>query len=128
MQYMEHKEHFLQHINNMANVFKFTVENTRENGSKPILDILVTPEHNGTLTSSFCRKPAHTEEYMHWDSYHNIEAKYRVITLLTHRAKTVSFTPELFRTEIQHIREVLTKCKFPSWAIDRRECQKHSTK
>ena len=34
------------------------------------------------------------------------------------KAKTVCPTPEPLRTEHQHLMEVLTKCKCPSWALD----------
>ena len=36
----------------------------------------------------------------------------------THTAKAVSSTPELLRTEKQHIWKVLTNCKYSSWALD----------
>ena len=28
-------------------------------------------------------------------------------------------TPELLKTEQQYLKEVLTKCKYPAWALDR---------
>ena len=34
-------------------------------------------------------------------------------------AKTVCSNQELLRTEPQHIREALTKCRYPTWALDR---------
>ena len=47
-------------------------------------------------------------------SHHNLAAKYSVIGTLTHRAKTVCTGPELFSKEIQHLREALSKCKYPN--------------
>ena len=127
--FTEQKEQFLQHINNTDNAIKYTVEDTRENGSVPFLDILVTPEHNGTLVTSVYSKATHTDQYLHWNSHHHIEDKYSIINTLTHRVKTGWSTPELFRREIQHMGDVLTKCKHLSWAIDGMECKtfQHNT-
>ena len=46
IQYTEHREEFLPHINNADSVIKVTVKDTRTNGSVPFLDTLVTSEHN----------------------------------------------------------------------------------
>ena len=51
-------------------------------------------------------KPTHTDQYLEWDSHHNLSAKYSVIGILTHGAKTVCTGPELFQKEIQYLREV----------------------
>ena len=84
MQYTEHREQFLHHINNIDIALKFTVDDTRENDYLSFLDILDTPEHNGTLTPSIYSKPIHTDQYMHWDSHHHIRAKYIIIDTLMH--------------------------------------------
>ena len=80
----------------------------------PFLDALVTPEHNETLATCIYRRPTHTEQYLHWNSHYHIGAKYSVINTLTYKAKAVSSTPELLSTAKQHIREVLTDCKYPA--------------
>ena len=38
---------------------------------------------------------------------------------LIYRAKTVCTGPELYQKELQHLREVLVRCKYPNWAISR---------
>ena len=50
----------------------------------------------------------HTDQYLQWDSYHNL-AKYSVISTLTDRAKTVCTGPELLNKEIHHLRRAMTK-------------------
>ena len=60
----------------------------------------------------------HTDQYLQWDSHHNLAAKYSVISTLTHRVRTVSTKPELLNQEIQHLRKALTKCKYPKWDLD----------
>ena len=67
------------------------------------------------------RKPTHTDQYLQWDSHHNLAAKYSVLSTLTHRKKPVCTGPELLKKEIQHIRKALTKCKYPKWALDKVE-------
>ena len=64
------------------------------------------------------RKPTLTDQYLQWHSQHHIAAKYSVITL-THRAKIVCSTPKLLGKEIKHLREVLSKWKYPRWVLNR---------
>ena len=73
------------------------------------------------------RKPTCTDLYLPWDSNHNIAAKYSVINTLSHRALTISSTPELAEQELQHLENVLGKCKYPTWAI-RKIFRKHQQK
>ena len=42
-----------------------------------------------------------------------------VIGTLTHKAKTVCTGLELFNKEIQHLREALSRCKYPKWTLDK---------
>ena len=49
----------------------------------------------------------------------NLVAKYSVISTLTHSAGIVCTKPELLNKEIQHLRKVLTKCKYPKWVPDK---------
>ena len=67
------------------------------------------------------RKPTHTDQYLQWDSYHNLSAKFSVINTLSHRAKTVCSNPELLQQEKEHLRKALTLCKYPKWALDKVE-------
>ena len=91
----------------------------KEMGPFPFLDTLVTPQADNSLSITVYHKPTHTDQYLEWDSHHNLSAKYSVIGTLTHRAKTVCTRPELFQRELEHLREALVKCKYPHWAISR---------
>ena len=84
----------------------------------PFSDILVTPKVDGTFTTKVYRKPTHTDQYLQWDSNHNLASKYSVIKTLTHRARTLCSTPEL-NNELEHLEEVLKCCKYPRWTIRR---------
>ena len=52
----EEQNSFLQHLNSIHPKIKFTCEEVREDGSMPFLDILVTPEEDGSLKTSVFRK------------------------------------------------------------------------
>ena len=119
IQQKAHKQLFLDHTINIHPTIKFTVEGNQENGAIPFLDALVKPEADNSLSISLWRKPTHTEQYLQWDSHHNLAAKYSGISTLIYRAKTVCTGPELFNKELQHLREALIKCKYPKWAIDK---------
>ena len=110
---------FLDHINNIDPAFRFTTEGNQENGSILILDTLVEPEADNSLTTTMYHKPTHTDQYLQWDSHHNLTSKYSVIGTLTHRAKTVCTSSEFFQREIQHLQEALVGCKYPGRAIQK---------
>ena len=73
---------FLEHINKVDLAVKFTVEGNQENRAIPFLDTLVKPEADNTLSITVYRKPIHPDQYLQWDSHHNLVAKYSVITTL----------------------------------------------
>ena len=79
------KQGFLQHINSVDPAIKFTVEDNKEDGSIPFLDTIAKVD--GSLSITVYRMPTHTDQYLQWDSHHNISAKCSVINTLSHRAK-----------------------------------------
>ena len=103
----------------MDPAIKFTVESNKQDSAIPLLDTTVKPEADNTLSLTVYRKPMHTDQYLQWDSHHNLVAKYSVISTLTHRAMTVCTQPELLNNEIQHLRKALTKYKYPKWALEK---------
>ena len=117
IQHQSHKQLFLDHINNIDPAIKFTVEGNQGNGAVLFLDTLVKPEADISLSISVYHKPTHTDQYLQWDSHHNLSAKNSVIGTL--RAKIVCTGPELFNEELQYLWEVLAKCKYPRWAIQK---------
>ena len=98
------KQNFLEHINKVDPAIKFTVEGNQENGTIPFLDTLVKLEADNSLSITVYRKPVQTDQYLQWDSHHNLAAKYSVISTLTHRAKIVCTGPELLNKELHHLR------------------------
>ena len=114
-----HKEEFFKHINSIEESIPFTAEDTQTDGSLPFLDTLITPQADGTLSTSVYRKPTHTNQYLQWDSHHAISAKYSVIRTLFQRAKEICSTKEQLEEEQEHIQQALSSCKYPRWALKR---------
>ena len=114
-----HKQNFLDHINSIDHHIQFKSEDSRPDGSMPFLDILVTPREDGSLNTTVYRKPTHTDLYLQWDSHHTISSKYSVVGTLHHRAKTICSSHQLLQQEGDHLFRVLTKCKYPAWALNR---------
>ena len=94
------KQGFLQHINSVDPAIRFTVEDNKEDGSIPFLDTIVKPEGDSSLSITVYMKPTHTDQYLQWDSHHNLSAKFSVIQTLSYRASTVCSKPELLQQEI----------------------------
>ena len=115
------KQGFPQHINSLDPAIRFPVEDNKEDGSFPFLDTIVKPEADASLSITVYRKSTHTDQYLQWDSHHHLSAKFSVIQTLFHRASTVCSKPELLQQEKDHLRKVLTKCKYPKWALDKVE-------
>ena len=103
------------------------MEDNKEDGVIPFLDTIVKPEVYGRLSITVYREPTHRDQYLQWDSHHDLSAKYSVINTLTHRAKTVCNKPVLLQKEMDHLSKALIHCKYPRWAIDRvkRRLTKH---
>ena len=78
-----------------------------------------SPRQINSLSITVHQKPTHTDQYLQWDSHHNLPTKYSVIGTLTHRAKTVCTAPDLLNEELQHLKEALVRCKYPRWTINK---------
>ena len=115
------KQGFHQHINSVDPAIKFTVEDNKEDGSIPFVDTIVKPEDGGSLSITVYGKPTHTDQYLQWDSHHNLSAKFSVINTLSDRAQKLCNSPELLKQEKEHLRKALTKCKYPKWALGKVE-------
>ena len=70
-----HQEEFFHHINTIEDSIQFTAETTQADGTLPFLDVLVIPQADGSISTAVYRKPTHTNQYIQWDSHHEISAK-----------------------------------------------------
>ena len=83
------------HINQLDDHTKFTMENLTMNEAPPSWTPSVSPIPT-TLYMPLCiENTAHTDRYLDWNSNHPVSAKRSIIQALTHRAKVVCSTPEL---------------------------------
>ena len=113
------RDSFLEYLNSIHPNIRFTCEEVREDRSMPFLDILITPEEDGSLKTSVFRKKTCTDLYLQWDSHHIIPSKYSMAGTLFHRANTICSTPQLLQKEEEHLFKALTRCKYLAWAIKR---------
>ena len=113
-----HKQEFMEHINSIDPHIQFTSEDSKPDGSMPFLDMLITPTEDGRLNTTVYRKPTHADMYLKWDSHHPISSKYSVVGTLHHRAKTICSSPHMLQKEEDHLSNILTRCKYPTWAIN----------
>ena len=84
----------LDHINNMDDHIKSTMECPDNEGSIPFLNRKCTPNSNHFIHTTVYRKPTHTDKYLDWNSNHSLAAKRSVIQALIHRAKMVCSTDQ----------------------------------
>ena len=121
------KQTFLEHLNSINNNIQFTSEDPGEDGSIPFLDMLIIPDGEGRLKTTVYRKPTHTNQYLHWDSHHDIPSKYSKIGILFHRAKTICSEPKQLQEEEEHLYKSLKRCKYPTWALNRVKMRSQTT-
>ena len=94
------------------------MEDNKENGAIPFLDTIGKPEADRKLsTTDTGNPPTLTSTYSH----HHLSAKFSIIHTHSHRAQTVCSNPELLQKEKIYLRNALTQCKYPKWALDKVE-------
>ena len=113
------KSSYLEHLNSIDEHIQFTSEEAGDDGSLPVLDVLIIPDEEGSLKTTVYRKPTHMDLYLQWDSNHTVSSKYSVVGSLQHRANTICSNTELLKQEEKHLEEALTRCKYPAWALNK---------
>ena len=107
-----------QHMNTVdptGNII-FTRED-EENNSMPFLDAKFTRKEDGSVKSTVYRKKTHTDQYLNFASHH---PKHQTITSEEGDKKE----------EVEHLREALRVCGYPSWALNKvtDSCKKKKNK
>ena len=93
----------------------------RRMGPSPSWTPLLNQRLMGNCLPLCTGKPNHTDQYLQCDSHHHLSAKFSVIHTPSHRAQIVCSNPELLHKEKTHLRNALTQCKYPKWALDKVE-------
>ena len=109
---------FHKHINNLHPKIQFTVEH-ESNRCLPFLDTLVTRNDNGNLSVSVYRKPTHTDQYLNFESNHQMSCKESVVSSLINRANDVISNIDDRNKEMQHIDSVLKENGYKKHVIEK---------
>ena len=86
IQRTEHRNQFLQHSTPLGLIYR---SYRRTWHIYTLLDTPITPAPDKKLSTPFFGNPTHTDQYLHWDSHHNLSAKCSVYNILIHRARTL---------------------------------------
>ena len=79
----------------------------------PFPDTLVIKDSEGRLTTSVCRKPTHTDQYLSYDSHHPQSVKRGAVKCLSDRSKNISTKPSNISEEKNHSSSVLVSIVYP---------------
>jgi len=94
---------FLKHLNSVHQNIAFTME-VEQQGTLPLLDVLVKRRLDDSLGHSVYKKPIHTDLNLHAKSEHHPSKKRAVLSTLVRRAKTLC-DPGSLREEIIHLKD-----------------------
>ncbi len=78
------------------------------------LDVLLTREEDGTVSTSVYRKPSHTDQYLDFESHHPMAHKRAVVRTLMHRAEALCCSGVSRALEEKRLQEALEKNGYPS--------------
>lgn len=109
-------EDFLRCLNNFLPTIKFTVE-YEEDGKLPFLDVMVMHDkHDNSFKFRVYRKPIHTENYIHFYSFHSKSIKQNVVINMFLRALKVC-DPLYLDQEKTHIFNTFKNLGYPHFFI-----------
>ena len=91
----------------------FTKEEEQCN-SLPFLDVLVTREDDGSLSTSIYRKPTFSKLYLKWDSFVPKEFKRSLVFGLISRAWKICSSYQIVHKEFAFIKDVLVANGYPT--------------
>ena len=97
---------------------KFTYEE-ENNGSISFLDTDITRKPDGSLKLSIYRKATHTNQYLQFQSHHPLHQKLGVVRTLLDRKEHIVTEDADKEKEENIIREALSDCGYPRWAVDK---------
>ena len=87
---------------------QFTVEKESD-GQLPFLDVLVTREEDGTISTSVYRKPTHTDQYLAFEFHHPMGHKRAAVRTLMYWAEALCSSGVNWAQEEKHVQAALEK-------------------
>ena len=93
MAFSQEVEAFRKHLNSVDSNIKFTKEDMKEN-RLPFLECAIQIEKDRGLNIEVYWKPAHTDQYLLFNSHHPLEHKLGVMRTLHHWTDNVSTRTE----------------------------------
>ena len=119
-----------QHMNTVDPTGSIIFTREDENNSMPFLDAKFTRKEDGSVKSTVYRKKTHTDQYLNFASHHPKHQKLGVVRTLMHRCETITSEEGDKKEEVEHLREALRVCGYPSWALNKvtDSCKKKKNK
>ena len=88
-----------RHLNGVEKSIQFTVE-LECDGKLPFLDLLLSHESDGSITTAVYRKSTHTDRYLDFES---LSHKKSVVNTLLSRARSHSSSTSTATVELNHV-------------------------
>ena len=104
---------FHEYLNTISTSIKFTTE-LEKSGQLAFLGVSVQQLKDGSLATSVCRKPTHTDRYLQYSSHHPVNQKVSVTGILFSRANRITSNNEKKIKEFHQITKTLKNNRFPS--------------
>ena len=105
-------ELFFEYMNQQHNNIKFTKE-IESDSTLPFLDVLITKNDDGHLSTSGYRKPTFTGLYLRWDSFVPKEYKKGLVKCPINRAWHICSCLDGFYKEVDYIKHILVNNGYP---------------
>lgn len=91
-------------------------------GQLPFLDILLSREEDGSISTSVHRKATHTDQYLSFHSHHPASHKRAVVRTLMCRAEALSSSGVSRSQQEKHVTQALQRNGYPKGFIHRHTC------
>lgn len=103
---------FHSHFNSIDNNIQFTVEK-KSDGQLPFLNILLTRDEDGSISTLVYRKATHTDQYLNFESHYPAAHKRAVVKTLLHRVDALSSSGVSRTEEEKHVTKALQRNCYP---------------
>ena len=107
------------HLNGIDNKKRHQTDEPEKNDQISFLDTLVSRREDGSIILLVYRKATHTDQYLSFESHHQLQHKLAVIRTLLERSDIIVTEEGDCKQEREYIRTALYMCGCPDWALKR---------